>query len=64
VMVFREGFPGTALVRTLTMAAEILFAGSAPGLVGILQINARTPGSFVGAGPVSVQLVVGNRGFA
>jgi hypothetical protein len=27
--------------------------------VGILQINAWTPGSFVGARPVSVQLVVG-----
>jgi uncharacterized protein (TIGR03437 family) len=39
--------------------AEILFAGSAPGLVGILQINARTPGGFVAAGPVTVQLAVG-----
>jgi uncharacterized protein (TIGR03437 family) len=47
---------------TLTIAgipAEILFAGSAPGLVGILQINARTPGGFVAAGPASVQLAVG-----
>jgi uncharacterized protein (TIGR03437 family) len=39
--------------------AEILFAGSAPGLVGVLQINARTPGGFVAAGPATVQLVVG-----
>lgn len=39
--------------------AEILFAGRAPGLVGILQINAGTPGGFVAAGPVTVQLAVG-----
>jgi len=47
---------------TLTIAgvpAEILFAGSAPGLLGILQVNARTPGAFVPAGPASVQLAVG-----
>jgi trimeric autotransporter adhesin len=41
------------------MPAEILFAGSAPGLVGMLQINARTPGGFVAAGPATVQLAVG-----
>jgi uncharacterized protein (TIGR03437 family) len=47
---------------TLTIAgmpAEILFAGSAPGLVGVLQINARIPGGFVPAGPATVQLGVG-----
>jgi uncharacterized protein (TIGR03437 family) len=41
------------------MPAEILFAGSAPGLVGMLQINARTPGGFVAPGPATVQLAVG-----
>jgi len=41
------------------MPAEILFAGSAPGLVGVLQINARTPGAYVAAGPVTAQLAVG-----
>jgi len=39
--------------------AEILFAGSAPGLVGVLQINARVPGGFAAAGRVPVELTVG-----
>jgi uncharacterized protein (TIGR03437 family) len=39
--------------------ADILFAGSAPGFVGMLQINARTPASFVPSGPNSVVLTVG-----
>jgi len=47
---------------TLTIAgvpAEILFAGSAPGLVGVMQVNARAPGGFVPSGPARVQLAVG-----
>ena len=39
--------------------AEILFAGSAPGLVGVLQINARIPGGFLPAGLLPVELRVG-----
>jgi uncharacterized protein (TIGR03437 family) len=42
------------------MPAQILFAGSAPGLVGILQINARLPGGFVPSGQVPVVLTVGS----
>jgi len=39
--------------------AEMLFAGSAPGLVGVLQINARIPGGFLPAGLLPVELRVG-----
>ena len=39
--------------------AEILFAGSAPGPVGILQINARLPGGFVPSGQDRLELTVG-----
>jgi len=40
--------------------AQILYAGSAPGLVGMLQINARLPGGFVPAGQATVELTVGS----
>jgi uncharacterized protein (TIGR03437 family) len=39
--------------------AEILFAGSAPDLIGVLQINARVPGGFVAPGETAVALTVG-----
>jgi len=39
--------------------AEILYAGSAPELIGVLQINARVPGGFVPAGQAAVVLTVG-----
>ncbi len=47
---------------TLTVAgmpAQILYAGSAPGLVGMLQINARLPGGFGLQGQAAVELTVG-----
>jgi uncharacterized protein (TIGR03437 family) len=37
----------------------VTYAGSAPGLVGILQVNARVPGSFVSSGAVPLILTVG-----
>jgi len=40
--------------------AEILFAGSAPGLVGVLQINARVPGGFLPAGQLPIELRIGD----
>ena len=40
-------------------AAEILFAGGAPGYAGLLQINARLPGGFAPTGDVPVGLVIG-----
>lgn len=39
--------------------AEILFAGSAPNLVGMLQINAIVPAGFVAPGEAAVELMVG-----
>lgn len=41
------------------VAAEILFAGEAPGLIGVLQINAVVPGGFVAPGEAAVRLTVG-----
>jgi uncharacterized protein (TIGR03437 family) len=55
-------YPRPRLPVTLAAAgvgAEILYAGSAPGLVGTMQINARVPGGFVPAGQIAVQLTVG-----
>ncbi|MCS7313852.1 MAG: hypothetical protein RMI94_00355 [Bryobacterales bacterium] len=63
-----EGRPAGALLAkpalpvSLTVGihtAEILFAGSAPGMVGVLQINARIPGGFLPAGLLPVELRVG-----
>ena len=47
---------------SLTIAgipAEILYAGSAPGFVGLMQINARIPAGFVPPGDLPVVLRVG-----
>jgi 2,4-dienoyl-CoA reductase-like NADH-dependent reductase (Old Yellow Enzyme family) len=42
--------------------AEILFAGEVPGNVGLVQVNAKLPGSMAGAlRPVPVVLRVGGR---
>ncbi len=39
--------------------AQILFAGSAPGMIGVLQINAIVPGGFVAPGEAAVELTLG-----
>ncbi len=41
------------------MTAEVLYAGSAPGLIGVLQVNARVPAEFVPTGAVPLALMVG-----
>ncbi|MGC8795238.1 MAG: hypothetical protein ACP5U2_17805, partial [Bryobacteraceae bacterium] len=54
--------PRPVLPVTLTIGvhpAEILWAGSAPGLAGVLQINARIPAGFLPAGTLPVELNVG-----
>jgi uncharacterized protein (TIGR03437 family) len=47
---------------SLTMAgipANVLFAGDAPGFVGLMQINAQVPSGFVPTGDLPVVLSVG-----
>ncbi|HUE00807.1 MAG TPA: hypothetical protein VMR62_14640 [Bryobacteraceae bacterium] len=55
-------YPLPALPISLTMAdipANILFAGDAPGFVGLMQINAQVPSGFVPTGDLPVVLYVG-----
>ncbi len=43
-------YPSPLLTVTLTVAgfpAQILYAGSAPGEVGLMQVNARVPAGFI-----------------
>lgn len=54
--------PQPVLPVTLTMMnipATILFAGDAPGFVGLMQINAQVPSGFVPAGNLPLVLAVG-----
>jgi uncharacterized protein (TIGR03437 family) len=47
---------------TVTIAGlpvDLLFAGEAPGLVGVMQINARVPGGFLAPGRTEIALTVG-----
>jgi uncharacterized protein (TIGR03437 family) len=58
----RAPYPRPLLAISLTIAgvdAEILYAGSAPDLIGVMQINARIPGGFVPPGQAEVALTVG-----
>jgi uncharacterized protein (TIGR03437 family) len=41
------------------VSAEILYAGCAPDMVGVMQINARVPSGFVAPGETAVELTVG-----
>src|ERR1700691_5200876 len=55
-------FPIALLPVSLTMAgvpATILFAGDAPGIVGLMQIDAQVPSGFVPPGALEVVLTVG-----
>jgi uncharacterized protein (TIGR03437 family) len=52
----------TALPVTVTVGgipAEVLFAGAAPTLVGVTQVNVRIPTTVPGTGPVPLTLQVG-----
>ena len=50
--------PVTLLVAGI--AAQLLYAGSAPGTAGVLQLNAIMPGGYLQPGPATVQLWVGS----
>lgn len=55
--------PQPVLPVALTIAgvpAQLLYAGSAPGAAGVLQVNAIMPGGFVAAGPAVARLSVGS----
>ncbi len=59
VMIYATGDGGLPVsVRIGGIAAEILFAGPAPGFTGLLQVNARVPGG-VAAGRAPVLLMAG-----
>jgi uncharacterized protein (TIGR03437 family) len=56
-------YPSPLLAVTLTVAgfpAQILYAGSAPGAVGLMQVNARVPAGFIPTGAVAAELTVGS----
>jgi len=55
-------YPHPLLPIILTIAGvntQILYAGSAPGMIGVLQINALVPSGFVAPGQTAAQLTVG-----
>jgi len=54
-------YPHPLLPIVLTIAgvnAEIGYAGSAPGMIGVMQINALAPGGFVAPGETTAVLTV------
>lgn len=58
----REPYGRPVLPVRLTIGryeSEILYAGAAPGMVGLMQINARVPAGFVPTGALAVELTVG-----
>ena len=55
-------YPHPLLAISVTIAgvnADILYAGSAPGMIGVMQIDAVVPGGFVAPGETAVALTVG-----
>jgi uncharacterized protein (TIGR03437 family) len=42
------------------VSADVIWAGSAPGFVGLLQINARIPGGFIPTGDLPLFLTIGS----
>jgi uncharacterized protein (TIGR03437 family) len=41
------------------VTAQVIWAGSAPGLVGVLQVNLLVPGPYFPSGAAPLQLTVG-----
>ncbi len=62
-MAAQPPYPQPKLPVTLTMggiSCTMLYAGSAPGQAGELQVNAIVPGGFLPSGPAAAQVLVGN----
>ena len=58
-------YPQPVLPVTATVGgvlAQIVWAGSAPGLVGLLQVNLLIPGPYLPSGAAPLQLTVGTMG--
>jgi uncharacterized protein (TIGR03437 family) len=53
----QPNLPVTVTVGGVTV--QVAWAGSAPGLVGLLQVNLRVPGGYVPSGAVPLELTVG-----
>jgi len=53
----QPGLPVTVTVSGMT--SQVAWYGSAPGLVGLLQVNMLVPGGFVPSGAVPLALTVG-----
>lgn len=45
-----DGGASSADLRIAGYPAEVLYAGPAPGLLGVMQVNARLPGGFLPSG--------------
>ena len=55
------GMPQLPVSLTIAgVAADVIWAGSAPGFVGLLQINARIPGGFIPTGDLPLFLTIGS----
>ncbi len=55
------GQGGTAVNVTIgDYTSEVLYAGDAPGFIGLMQINSRVPGGFAPGGVIALKLQVGS----
>ena len=59
-MPVRPPAPSGAPDHCQRIARQSSTPGGAPGLTGILQLDARVPGGYVPPGPVAVQLEIGS----
>jgi uncharacterized protein (TIGR03437 family) len=58
---FRAASTGGVTVTIGGEKAEALYAGAAPGFVGLDQANVRVPRALIGKGEVTIQLTADNR---